>query len=145
MYNMWLYKDKEINSIEDMPTDTFGFVYLVTHTPSGKKYLGKKQLISNRTLPPLKGQKKKRKIQKESDWKTYYGSQSEVKQLVKESKDKLEFVREIIIFTSTKKQLTYFETKLQFVNEVLENDEYLNSNILGKFFRKDLYDKSVIS
>jgi len=142
---MWLYKDKEINSIEDMPTDTFGFVYLVTHTPSGKKYLGKKQLISNRTLPPLKGSKRKRKIQKESDWKTYYGSQSEVKQLVKESKDKLEFTREIIIFTSTKKQLTYFETKLQFVNEVLENDEYLNSNILGKFFRKDLYDKSVIS
>ena len=142
---MWLYKDKEINSIEDMPADTFGFVYLVTHTPSGKKYLGKKQLIANRTLPPLKGQKKKRKIQKESDWKTYYGSQTEVKQLVKESKDKLEFVREIIIFTSTKKQLTYFETKLQFVNEVLENDEYLNSNILGKFFRKDLYDKSVIS
>ena len=142
---MWLYKNKEINSIEDMPTDTFGFVYLVTHTPSGKKYLGKKQLISNRTLPPLKGQKKKRKIQKESDWKTYYGSQTEVKQLVKESQDMLEFVREIIIFTSTKKQLTYFETKLQFVNEVLENDEYLNSNILGKFFRKDLYDKSVIS
>ena len=57
----------------------------------------------------------------------------------------LDFTREIIIFTSTKKQLTYFETKLQFVNEVLENDEYLNSNILGKFFRKDLYDKSVIS
>jgi len=142
---MWLYKNKEINSIEDMPTDTFGFVYLVTHTPSGKKYLGKKQLISNRTLPPLKGQKKKRKIQKESDWKTYYGSQTEVKQLVKESQDMLEFVREIIIFTSTKKQLTYFETKLQFVNEVLENDEYLNSNILGKFFRKDLYDKPVIS
>jgi len=145
LYNMWLYKDKEINSIEDMPADTFGFVYLVTHTPSGKKYLGKKQLISNRTLPPLKGSKRKRKIQKESDWKTYYGSQSEVKQLVKESQDMLEFVREIIIFTSTKKQLTYFETKLQFVNEVLENDEYLNSNILGKFFRKDLYDKSVIS
>ena len=142
---MWLYKNKEINSIEDMPADTFGFVYLVTHTPSGKKYLGKKQLISNRTLPPLKGQKKKRKIQKESDWKTYYGSQTEVKQLVKESQDMLDFVREIIIFTSTKKQLTYFETKLQFVNEVLENDEYLNSNILGKFFRKDLYDKPVIS
>ena len=142
---MWLYKDKEINSIEDMPTDTFGFVYLVTHTPSGKKYLGKKQLISNRTLPPLKGSKRKRKIQKESDWKTYYGSQTEVKQLVKESQDMLEFVREIRIFASTKKQLTYFETKLQFVNEVLENDEYLNSNILGKFFRKDLYDKPVIS
>ena len=74
-----------------------------------------------------------------------HGFQTEVKQLVKESQDMLDFVREIIIFTSTKKQLTYFETKLQFVNEVLENDEYLNSNILGKFFRKDLYDKPVIS
>ena len=135
---MWLYKNKVINSIEDMPADTFGFIYLVTHTPSGKKYLGKKQLISNKTLPPLKGKKRKRKIQKESDWKTYYGSQAEVKQLVKESKDMLDFQREIVIFVSTKKQLTYFETKLQFVNEVLENNEYLNSNILGKFYRKDL-------
>lgn len=134
---MWLYKNKEINSIEDMPTDTFGFVYLVTHTPSGKKYLGKKQLIANRTLPPLKGQKKKRKIQKESDWKTYYGSQIEVKQLVKESQDKLDFTREIIIFTSTKKLLGYYENKLLYAYNVLENDEYLNSNISGKYYRKD--------
>ena len=134
---MWLYKNKEINSIEDMPTDTFGFVYLVTHTPSGKKYLGKKQLIANRTLPPLKGQKKKRKIQKESDWKTYYGSQTEVKQLVKESQDMLEFVREIRIFVSTKKLLGYYENKLLYAYDVLENDEYLNNNISGKYFRKD--------
>ena len=134
---MWLYKNKEINSIEDMPTDTFGFVYLVTHTPSGKKYLGKKQLIANRTLPPLKGQKKKRKIQKESDWKTYYGSQAEIKTLVKESQDMLEFVREIRIFVSTKKLLGYYENKLLYAYDVLENDEYLNSNISGKYFRKD--------
>ena len=137
MYDMWLYKNKEINSIEDMPADTFGFVYLVTHTPSGKKYLGKKQLIANRTLPPLKGQKKKRKIQKESDWKTYYGSQAEIKTLVKESQDMLEFVREIIIFTSTKKLLGYYENKLLYAYDVLENDEWLNNNISGKYFRKD--------
>jgi len=134
---MWLYKNKEINSIEDMPADTFGFVYLVTHTPSGKKYLGKKQLIANRTLPPLKGQKKKRKIQKESDWKTYYGSQAEIKTLVKESQDMLEFVREIRIFVSTKKLLGYYENKLLYAYDVLENDEYLNNNISGKYFRKD--------
>ena len=134
---MWLYKNKEINSIEDMPIDTFGFVYLVTHTPSGKKYLGKKQLIANRTLPPLKGQKKKRKIQKESDWKTYYGSQAEIKTLVKESQDMLEFVREIRIFVSTKKLLGYYENKLLYAYDVLENDEYLNNNISGKYFRKD--------
>ena len=134
---MWLYKDKEINSIEDMPADTFGFVYLVTHTPSGKKYLGKKQLISNRTLPPLKGQKKKRKIQKESDWKTYYGSQAEIKTLVKEAESMLEFQREIRIFVSTKKLLGYYENKLLYAYDVLENDDFLNNNISGKYFRKD--------
>ena len=127
---MWLYKNKEINSIEDMPADTFGFVYLVTHTPSGKKYLGKKQLIANRTLPPLKGQKKKRKIQKESDWKTYYGSQAEIKTLVKESQDMLEFVREIRIFVSTKKLLgLLMKISYCMLIDVLENDEYLNNRI----------------
>ena len=131
---MWLYKNKEINSIEDMPADTFGFVYLVTHTPSGKKYLGKKQLIANRTLPPLKGQKKKRKIQKESDWKTYYGSQAEIKTLVKESQDMLEFVREIRIFVSTKKLLGYYENKLLYAYDVLENDEYLNNEYKWQIF-----------
>ena len=134
---MWLYKNKEINSIEDMPADTFGFVYLVTHTPSGKKYLGKKQLIANRTLPPLKGQKKKRKIQKESDWKTYYGSQAEIKTLVKETANKLEIRREICIFVSTKKLLGYYENKLLYAYDVLENDDFLNNNISGKYFRRD--------
>jgi len=33
--------------------------------------------------------------------------------------------------------LTYIETKLLFLKEVLENDNYLNSNILGSFYRKD--------
>jgi len=33
---MWLYKNKVINNIEDFPKDTFGFIYEVTHLPSGK-------------------------------------------------------------------------------------------------------------
>lgn len=133
---MWTYKDKQISSIEDMPEGTYGFVYEVTHNPTGKKYLGKKVLQFNRTLPPLKGQKRKRKVVKESDWKTYYGSHDEIKNLIKEGKD-LEFERKIIKFVNSKKLLTYFEIKYQMIYEVLENDNYLNFNILGKFFSKD--------
>lgn len=133
---MWTYKDQQISSIEDMPEGTYGFVYEVTHNPTGKKYLGKKVLQFNRTLPPLKGQKRKRKVVKESDWKTYYGSHDEIKSLIKEGKD-LEFERKIIKFVNSKKLLTYFEIKYQMINEVLENDNYLNFNILGKFFSKD--------
>lgn len=43
----WLYKNKEILTIEDFPTNTFGFIYITTHTPTGKKYLGKKSLHHN--------------------------------------------------------------------------------------------------
>lgn len=134
---MWLYKDKVIESIEDMPEGTYGFIYEVIHNPTGRKYLGKKVLQFNRTLPPLKGQKRKRKVVKESDWKTYYGSHAEIKGLIKEGKQE-EFSREILQYVPTKKLLTYFECKYLFINEVLENrDNYINDNILGKFYRKD--------
>jgi len=134
---IWYFKNKKIENIEQFPKDCFGFIYEVQHIESGKKYIGKKQLMSNRTLPPLKGQKRKRKVVKESDWKTYYGSQKEIKELVKENQGK-GFHREILQFCFTKKQLTYYELKWQFAKGVLENDEYLNDNLLGKFFKKDL-------
>lgn len=143
---MWLYNDKVVSSIEDMPEGSIGFIYRVTHVKSGKKYIGKKALYHNRTLPPLKGMKRKRKVVKESDWQTYYGSQGQIKQLVKESQDPLDFTREIITFGYTKKQLTYLEMKQLCVDEVLEREDYFNDNILGKFYRKDLIiDESTTS
>lgn len=133
---MWLYKNKVIESVEQMPEGTHGFIYEVLHVPTGRKYLGKKVLEFNRTLPPLKGTKRKRKVVKESDWKTYYGSHQEIKGLIKEGKQK-EFTREILQYVPTKKLLTYFECKYLFIKEVLEGNDYINDNILAKFYRKD--------
>jgi hypothetical protein len=134
---MWLYEGKPIESMEDMPEGTFGFIYEVTHIPTGRKYIGKKQLMMNRTLPPLKGQKRKRKVVKEGDWKTYYGSQSEIKSLLKEG-SALDFSRIILNFVPSKKLLTYYELKYLFAKGVLEPESnYLNDNISGRFFRKD--------
>ena len=132
----WTYNGQLITEIQDMPENTFGFIYEVFHKPSGKKYLGKKVLHFNRTLPPLKGMKRKRKVVKESDWKNYFGSHVEIKQLIKEEKQD-EFERRILHFVPTKKLLTYYECKYLFMNEVLENEEYINDNILAKFYRKD--------
>ena len=134
---MWLYKGEVIGSIEQMPENTFGFIYQATYVPTNEKYLGKKVLYFNRTLPPLKGMKRKRKVVKESDWQTYYGSHEKIKSLLKENKQD-DFQREILEFAFNKKHLTYLETKYLFCNNVLENEEYINDNILGKFFRKDL-------
>jgi hypothetical protein len=144
---MWKYKDGLISDISEIPYGAFGFVYEVLHTPSGKKYIGRKQLISVTTKALGKKElaeitdkraSKKKKVQKESDWKTYYGSHSEIKQLIKEGKQE-EFKRTILEFAFAPKHLTYLETKYLFSLSVLENgDVYFNDNILGKFFRKDI-------
>ena len=139
---MWLYKNKVVESVEQMPEGTFGFIYEVIHQPTGRKYIGKKVLEFNRKLPPLKGQKRKRSVVKESDWKTYYGSHKDIVTLIKEGKQQ-EFTREILQYVPSKKLLTYFECKYLFIKEVLEHNEYINDNILAKFYRKDFnYDKT---
>ena len=141
-YPSWTYQGRIYNDLKDFPEDTHGFIYEVTHLPSGMKYLGKKVLYFNRTLPPLKGQKRKRKVTKESDWKDYYGSHPKIKELIKECKDSNEWQvweKKILQICKTKKQLTYYETKFLMVHDVLESHshQYINDNILGKFYRKD--------
>jgi len=143
---MWLYQQKEIKEIIDMPNGTFGFIYEVTHLPTGKKYLGKKQLISVQkkalgkkelALITDKRSSKKKIITKEGDWKTYYGSHPTIKQMIKDGK-KDEFTREILRFVPNKKLLTYYEDKYLYINEVLEpNSIYFNDNISGRVFKKD--------
>jgi hypothetical protein len=143
---MWFYKQQQIKELTDMPEHTFGFIYEVTHTPTGKKYLGRKQLISvtrkllgkkELALITDKRSSKKKTITKETDWKAYYGSHPEIKQMVKEGKQ-LEFTREILIFVSTKKQLTYYEDKYLYMKGVIEpGSTYFNDNVSGRFFKKD--------
>ena len=44
----WTYKTHQIGDITQFPENTFGFVYIVTHNPSGKSYIGKKVLFHNK-------------------------------------------------------------------------------------------------
>ena len=99
------------------------------------KKLTKKEL-AEQTGP---GRKTLTKVtQKESDWKTYYGSSKPLLAVLKEEGSE-NFTREIIKYVHTKKQLTYFETKYLFSYGVLEYpDQYFNDNVLGKFYTKDL-------
>jgi len=147
----WTYKTKKIGDITQFPANTFGFVYIVTHKPSGKSYIGKKVLyhtrkvkIGKRELEQLQGVVGRRPAYKlavkESDWLNYYGSQKDIKTLLSEGK-KDEFERMILKVCPNKKSLTYFEVKYQMIYQVLEKpDEFFNDNILGKFFTRDLED-----
>ena len=143
----WLYNEVAIEDISQFPENTYGFVYKVTHTPTGKSYIGKKVLYFNKKTKLGKkeiatqtgpGRKPTTKIvTKESDWETYYGSNKEVMQLIKDGKQDL-FTRTIIKLAPNKKLLTYYETQALFTYKVLEHPEsFYNDNILGKFFTKD--------
>jgi hypothetical protein len=144
----WTYKKQEIEDISHFPDNTHGFIYKITHIPTGKSYIGKKVLfyykkvkLTKKELALYEGVVGRRPSYKmvisESDWKKYWGSSKLLVEL-KKNEPIENFKREILMFASTKKLLTYYETQTLFVYRVLEEpDLYFNDNILGKFYRKD--------
>ena len=145
---MWTYKNEPMEALSSFPQGTLGFIYRVTHIPSGRAYIGKKVLyhqkkskLTKKDLLEYEGVSGRRPAYKiamaESDWKTYYGSNKEIVAMLKEGK-KDEFKREILHLAPSKKLLTYHETKYLFIYQVLEKpEEFYNDNILGKFFTRD--------
>ena len=117
--------------------NNFGFVYLITNLQSGKKYIGRKYFWSFRKPPG-----KKRKVKQESDWQKYYGSCPELKEDIKLFGKGI-FSREILSLHETKGTCNFEETKQLFLNNVLSealddgSPAYYNSNILGRYMRKD--------
>ena len=133
--NPWMYKGKPFTS--DDIGDYYGFVYRITNTTSSKSYIGRKYFVQKRK--PKGG---KRKVTSESDWKRYYGSSDELKQDIK-TLGRDSFKREILSLHTTLGKVNYEETKQLFLHNVLmeslDNGEpaYYNSNILGRYMRKD--------
>jgi len=135
--NPWRYNGKVFDS--DDIGDYFGFVYLITNQSNSRRYIGRKYFWSFR-----KPKGKKRKVKQESDWKKYYGSCPELKEDIKKY-GKLNFQREILSLHSTLGKVNYEETRQLFMNNVLieslDNGDpaYYNSNVLGRYYRKDYF------
>lgn len=122
------------NFTEDQIGEYYGFVYLITNLKTDKKYIGKKFFYSSKTKQ-VKGKKKRYKVF--SDWQTYYGSNAEL------TKDVIElgsenFKREIIHLCKSKGECGYLEAKEQFINAVIESDDYYNSWIMVRVHKKHI-------
>ena len=131
---MWTYNNEQY---ESTPEEYQGFVYEITELDTGKKYIGKKNFWKPKILPKTKSRKRRTRTRVESDWRSYFGSNEYIQELV-EQKGSEGFSREILKLCKTKGEMSYYEAKLQFENDVLLNDLYYNKIISCKIHQKHL-------
>lgn len=131
---MWYYYNTAEEFKEEDIGDHWGFVYLITHITSGKKYIGKKFFTKSKTRQ-VKGKKKKSRVS--SDWQTYWGSNLPLQEDVKRNGEE-QYTREILYLCKTKSECSYLELREQIDRRVLESNSYYNSWISAKITKKNL-------
>lgn len=137
----WLYKGEVFND-NKIPEGAVGFIYEMEAIIDGKavRYIGKKNFYSTtkkkfgkKAVASMEDKRaKKYTIQVKPNYQNYYSSN---KVLQDAHKNGIPIKRFMVKICFSKTELTYHETKYQFVREVLEKEEYLNANILGRFYK----------
>ena len=138
--NPWLYNGDIFESCHI--GDSYGFVYRITNLLNGREYIGRKYFWQHR-----KPRGKTRRVRSESDWKKYYGSSAELTEDRRASGSNTFFKREILSIHGSKGTCNFEETRQLFLHGVLTESlddgtpKYYNSNILGRYMRKDYFNK----
>ena len=137
----WSYQVQDFES-SMIPEVAEGFVYEMQAIIDGKlvRYIGKKNFYSvtkkrfgKKALYSMQDKRaKKYTMQKKLTYLDYYSSNAVLKDAHKAG---IEIRRYMLKICFSKMELTYYETKFQFVRGVLESDEFLNGNILGRFYK----------
>jgi hypothetical protein len=139
----WIFQG---HTVEELPEDCIGFVYMIVNNISGKKYIGKKlakfSKTTYKTVKLKNGTKKKKKIRSkiDSDWQTYYGSNDQLnKDVAALGQDS--FTREILYYCKSKAECSYIEAREQFTHKVLESTDYYNGHIQVRVHGSHIKDK----
>jgi hypothetical protein len=133
----WFYHNTTEQFKEEDIQDHLGFVYLITHIPTGRKYVGKKFFTKAKTKQ-VKG--KKKKIRVSSDWETYWSSSEELKAEVKTNGEE-QYTREILHLCKTRSACSYLETWEIFSRHALLSDAYYNSWVTCKIHKSHVIGK----
>lgn len=124
----WIWDGQEFTE-EDIGKSE-GFVYLITNLITGRQYVGRKYFTSKRKLK----KSDKRRSTRASDWVDYFGSSPELLADI-ELCGKSNFRREILSLHKTRGDTNIAEVKEQFARNVLEDPNYYNANINGRWHK----------
>lgn len=143
----WWYNGKEFNDTM-IPEGAYGFIYAIKITIDEKSrmYIGKKNFYANRKVKKGKRELEamedkrgsKHKIVTKLDYQKYHSSNKAIKEAVKNGTPYKKYILKICF---SKMELTYQETRYLFKLDVLQDDKYLNDNILGRFYRSKIQNK----
>jgi hypothetical protein len=133
----WYYHNTAEEFKEDHIADNIGYVYLITHNSTGRKYIGKK-LFTKAGYRQING--KKKKVRKPSDWLDYWGSNTELQEEVK-LKGEDAFTREVLHLCKTRSECNYLETYEIFNRHALLSDSYYNSWVTCKIHKTHVLGK----
>ena len=133
----WYYHNTAEEFKEDHIADNIGYVYLITHNSTGRKYIGKK-LFTKAGYRQING--KKKKVRKPSDWLDYWGSNTELQEEVK-LKGEDAFTREVLHLCKTRSECNYWETWEIFNRHALLSVEYYNAWCTCKIHKSHVMNK----
>lgn len=162
----WIYEGEEINSIKDLPKGeegAFGFIYCMVLNYKGKsyEYYGRKNFFSVKTRRASKKDLKERgksdfrrkkqkrgkgagewyyyeSVRKEMGWQNYNSSSKKVLNMIKGGAQVTKYIVQLV---QEESMMNYFEMKHQVCSGVLEEEKFLNDNILGRFHKKNIINK----
>lgn len=140
----WIYEGKKISSIQDMPKGAISFIYRIENVTTGRYYIGrrtfssskKKKLTAKEKLLPENARKTfKYEICEVSGWKKYCGSNTTLKEEVKNG-HKIE--KYILCFCYSKAETTYKETEAIICGQALLDPLSYNDWCSAKIYKKFL-------
>ena len=128
----WFFLNTTDEFTEEHIGEAFGFVYMITHLKTGRKYIGKKFFTKSKTKQ-VKGKKKRSRVS--SDWMTYWGSNKKLQEELKENGVD-QYIREILHLCKTRSECSYWETWEIFSRHALMHESYYNEWVSCRI-RKD--------
>ena len=134
---MWFYHNTTEEFKEEDIGENVGFVYIITHNPTGRKYIGKKFFTKAGTRQ-IKG--KKKKIRKTSDWESYWGSNAELQAEVTKNGEE-QYTREILHLCKSRSECSYKETFEIFNRHALLSESYYNAWVTCKIHKSHVLGK----